>query len=118
MKKRSLEKTREYNQRWRLNNPEAKLYSVAKSRAKKQGVAFTLNKSDVVIPECCPVFGFPLTVAQGGRGFNDTSPTLDRFNNTKGYVPGNVRVISWRANRLKCDATLEELKALVAYMEI
>jgi hypothetical protein len=45
------------------------------------------------------------------------SPSLDRIDNTKGYVPGNVWVISWRANDLKRNATLEELKLLVAALE-
>ena len=44
------------------------------------------------------------------------SPSLDRIDNTKGYIKGNVKVISWRANAIKKDATLEELKALVNYL--
>lgn len=60
---------------------------------------------DVVIPELCPVFGTPMD-----------KPSLDRKDNSKGYTRDNVRVISDRANRLKNNGTLEELKAIVAYM--
>jgi hypothetical protein len=41
----------------------------------------------------------------------------DRKDNARGYVKDNVRVISWRANRLKSDATLEELRLLVRDLE-
>jgi hypothetical protein len=34
-----------------------------------------------------------------------------------GYVPGNIRVISMRANRIKTDATADELRAVLRYME-
>jgi hypothetical protein len=47
---------------------------------------------------------------------NDNAPTLDRINNSCGYVPGNVAVISWRANRIKCDATPEELRRIADYV--
>lgn len=111
------ERVREINSAWHHRNPESKLHRLAKSRAKKSGIPFEISKADFTIPDRCPALGIVLAKATDSRGFNATSPTLDRFDNTKGYVPGNVRVISWRANRLKCDATLEELKALVAYME-
>lgn len=48
---------------------------------------------------------------------HDGSPTIDRIINDLGYVKGNVIVISWRANRIKSDATLAELKAIVAFYE-
>ena len=42
---------------------------------------------------------------------------MDRFDNAKGYTPENVRVISNRANLLKKDATVEEIRMLLRYME-
>ena len=45
-----------------------------------------------------------------------TCPAL-RQCNSKGYVPGNIAVISMRANMIKNNATLAELKAIVAYIE-
>lgn len=51
-----------------------------------------------------------------GTGPAPDSPSLDRVIPELGYVPGNVIVISWRANNLKRDATIEELEAVIAYM--
>lgn len=50
-------------------------------------------------------------------GANDDSPSIDRFDNALGYVKGNIRVISTRANLLKRDATVDEVRRLLAYME-
>ena len=58
---------------------------------------------DIVIPEKCPVFLVPIEV-----------PSIDRIDPSKGYIPGNVRIISMRANMLKSDATLEEMDLIVA----
>ncbi len=44
------------------------------------------------------------------------SPSLDRLDNTLGYIPGNVQVISWKANQIKSNATLQELQAIVAWL--
>lgn len=75
------------------------------------------------MPTHCPVFGTPIGVAvkhfrEGGDrgGGQSDSASLDRIDNTKGYVPGNIAVISWRANGLKSDASLEELEKLVAWL--
>jgi hypothetical protein len=60
------------------------------------------------LPVTCPILGVKIDYA-AKRTLNAFSPTLDRIDNKKGYVPGNVRVISHRANRLKQDATPVEL---------
>src|SRR5436305_4033723 len=89
------------------------LWSTARHRAMLSGVEFTLRPTDVIVPQKCPVFGIPL-VSTGVRGsgprFN--SPTLDRIDSAKGYTPGNVWVISHRANSLKSNASLEESRKL------
>jgi len=99
---------------WRWANPKRNLLKGAKARAKRDGRVFDLGLADITIPEMCPVLGMPL-VFHKGRHQAD-SPTLDRINNDKGYVKGNVRVISFRANSLKKDAAVEELEAVVQYM--
>ena len=77
-----------------------------RSRAKKFGIECTITEADLVVPEICPVLGFVM-VRRGP--IRDMSPSVDRIDNTKGYVPGNVVVVSYRANRLKSNATVEEL---------
>lgn len=92
-----------------------KMWEQAKLRAKKKGLSFNICWSDIEIPERCPVLGKPLK-SSGKRGQNDWSPTLDRVIPALGYVRGNVRVISWRANRLKSNSTPKELQLIVDYM--
>lgn len=47
----------------------------------------------------------------------DSAPSIDRIIGEFGYVKGNVSVISHRANKLKSDATLEEMRLILAHME-
>ena len=96
-------------------NPETYLYLFAKGRAKRKGTPFTITKADIVIPEFCPALGIPLH--RGARGDCDNAPSVDRVDNALGYTPDNVRVISRRANTLKGDSTIEEMEAVVAYLQ-
>ena len=88
----------------------------AKKRAEKKKSPFTIREEDLKIPTHCPVFGFPLRRKEG-RGPGERSPSLDRVDRSKGYEPGNVEVISAKANRIKNDATLDELKLVAAWLE-
>jgi hypothetical protein len=92
-----------------------RLWRSAKARAKAKGIEFALDPRDIVIPEFCPVLALKLT-PEPGLKLCHTSPSLDRFDNDKGYIPGNVFVISWRANCLKRDATADEMAAVLRYM--
>ncbi|MGE3333610.1 MAG: hypothetical protein AB7I36_08200 [Rhodospirillaceae bacterium] len=74
-----------------------------------------MSRADIVIPKTCPVLGIDIRLSNGG--FNDNSPTLDRVDNALGYVPGNVVVVSWRANRIKCDAAIDELRKIVEFYD-
>lgn len=91
------------------------IVSAARRRCVKSGVLFELDYRDINIPEYCPVLGIPLFPSFGKRGPQDNSPTLDRIVCSKGYVPGNVEVISWKANRLKSDATPHDLRLVADY---
>ena len=98
-----------------LNHPERMILKHAQGRAKKQGIPFNIEESDIVIPDVCPVLGLPLTKSIGMPTCN--SPSLDKIIPDLGYVKGNIKVISYRANRLKNDASLAELRAIAAYVE-
>jgi hypothetical protein len=92
--------------------------SQVKARAKKIGVEFSLDAAQVETPKFCPVLGIELTYGLGtGIRKNPHAASLDRIVGSRGYSNGNVRVISLRANVIKSDATLEELRALVKYLE-
>jgi hypothetical protein len=103
-------------QQWRVNSPAEYLLSGAKQRARRGGLPFDIDATDIVVPEVCPLLGIRL-VALGGKR-TDATPSLDRIDPIKGYVKGNVWVISWRANRLKNDATFQELEAIVLGLRV
>lgn len=115
-----LQRQVEKNRNWRRKNPEKVLFQEARKRAKVKNLDFSIELSDIIIPEVCPVLKTKLILLgenpDGKGGPTPNSPTLDRVDSSKGYAKGNVRVISWRANKLKSDATLEELELLVAYL--
>jgi len=115
-KNREKERLRGREKGKRLNraDPRRRLVVAARSRAKLKGLAFDLQIDDIVIPVACPVLGLILTVSDATPSAN--SPTIDRIDNSLGYIRGNVRVISYRANTLKNDATLEEIEAIRKYM--
>jgi hypothetical protein len=104
-----IRKHPDYTKLYNRKNYESQVLHQARCRAKRDGLDFNITKEDIVVPEICPVLGVPIKINYGSGWHND-SPSLDRIDNTKGYVKGNVRIISNRANRLKCDATLEELE--------
>ena len=88
---------------------EKRIYTRIKSRAKLAGIPFDLEKSDIVVPEVCPVLGIYLVTISGLGANQYTSPSVARIDPEKGYTKGNIRVISQRANLLKSNATIEEL---------
>lgn len=87
----------------------------AKARARSSGVPFKITADDITIPQKCPVLGIPLIVGQSQA--TDHSPSLDRVVPLLGYVPGNILVLSNRANRIKNDATIPELRLVADFFE-
>jgi hypothetical protein len=96
----------------RESDPIGAMLARAQHRASKAGMPFTLQRSDFVLPTRCPVLGIPLQVTDSRKA---GSPSLDRVCPSLGYVAGNVRVISDRANRLKGDRGSAELAHLAAH---
>lgn len=98
--------------------PALRLYRFAKSRAAKYGEPFEITVEDIeaVWPEdnLCPVFGIPLR--QGTRVPTAASPTLDMIDPNGGYTPGNIGVLSSRANALKSNADAATLRRLLAWI--
>ena len=85
-----------------------KLQQVAQS-AKRRGKEFDLRVSDLQLPDNCPVLGIPLDYGTPAKEFS-AAPSIDRIDNAKGYVQGNVLVISTRANAMKSDASRDEIE--------
>lgn len=97
-----------------------KLLYNARQRANKDGKECTIKRDDIILSELCPILGIPLISREGkGRVLgkeNPNSPELDRIDNSKGYVAGNICVISSKANVQKKDGNLKEFMAILTYL--
>jgi hypothetical protein len=104
---------------YREKNPEKFLIHSARRRAKEKGLEFSITEKDIPIPKICPVLGIPIFKNKDGyqKGPCQNSPTLDRINPSVGYIPSNVRVISWKANKYKSDMAIETLEKILNYMK-
>ncbi len=94
---------------------EQNIFNRAKSRAAKRNIEFNLELSDIVVPDMCPVLNIPIT--KGKIGGSDNSPSIDRTDSNKGYVKGNITIMSNRANVLKNNATYKELVKVAEYVK-
>lgn len=109
---------RQYMQRrYHALDTPARLIRAARARARDKDIPFDLTIGYVrqLWPSDgrCPVLGFRMVLDKE----RDETPTLDRIDPARGYVKGNVRIISMRANRLKSDADAFELRRLLEYVE-
>ena len=65
----------------------------------------------------CPVLGVDMEISKLGSKNNDLTPSIDRIDPKKGYVKGNIIVVSMRANRIKTDATIDEIRKVADFYE-
>ena len=115
----------DYNERRRelhRMEPRIRLRGGAKRRAEKNGLEFDLStyKDLPKCPKKCPILKINLIVGtskDGKGGGTDNSPSLDRIDNNKGYIKGNVQIISRKANQMKNNANFEEIEMLYKYMK-
>lgn len=91
--------------------------SKAAARAEKTGVAFDLDVEYIlgILTEECPIFGTPF-VFVGNKHVCAESASLDRLVPAKGYVKGNVVVISHLANTIKQNVTAREVAKVAQWM--
>jgi len=115
-----LEYGRQYQAKRRLdfNYRLRMLLNASKQRAELKNREHTITLQDIKdkypIDGKCPIFGIVLEF--NSTGFRDNSPSIDRIDSTKGYTPDNIQIISWKANSIKRNASLEELTLLVNYL--
>lgn len=109
-----LPKMREYAKNRYKNDRRLSLFEGAKRRAKMYDLPFNITIDDIVIPEKCPILGIILTPGEPAN--TPSLPSLDRIIPENGYVPGNIIVMSLRANSLKKNATLDEVRSLFEWM--
>lgn len=90
-----------------------------KSECKQKNIEFNLTEEYLrnIWTGICPISRVQLSPNKGKGSHHITSSHLDRINPNKGYVKGNVCWISGRMNRIKYNATIEELENILTYMK-
>ena len=93
----------------RLANPEWNLVCRCRGRAKRKSITCTITEEDIKIPPSCPVCGRSISFRYPGSPLDrDDYPSVDRYDSSLGYVPGNVWIICVNCNRRKQDMTGED----------
>jgi len=100
-------------------NPYWTAFRYKRRNARRLGIEFSLIFDNFKFPKYCPVLGYELNYSYGNKKghSHDDSPSFDRFNSSKGYVDGNVQIISQKANRIKNNASIEQLEKILEYMK-
>jgi hypothetical protein len=88
------------------NNPISRMLMNAKSRSRQYKIPFNITIEDVPIPKICPILKVPLVLGKANN--YEFAPSIDRIDSKKGYIKGNVKVVSALANRMKSNATKEQ----------
>jgi hypothetical protein len=107
------EAIRKYQQTYPLRT----MLCTIKNRCKKNNVEFDLTEEFIysISPEYCPILDLKLTTEKG-KGLQPNALSIDRMDPIKGYTKDNVRILSHKANRMKQDATPEELMAFAKWI--
>ena len=98
-----------------LSRAMSRMFSRKKQNAKKSKWEWLITPPDLVYPLVCTMLGLELDWFAEYRAEN--SPSIDRIDSTKGYIPGNVLICSWRANRIKNDGTASELRKIADFLD-
>lgn len=93
---------------WRVKNRLKHMLSIIRCRSKRLGREFDITIDDLTIPDVCPYLGIKIDMSLG-NGRLPGGPSIDRIDNDKGYIKGNVQIISSKANTMKADASKEQL---------
>lgn len=89
-------------------------YRAKKYNSLREGTEFSIEFQDIIWNKYCPILGLEIDYYAEGR--QEDSPSFDRLDPNKGYIKGNVTIVSWRANRLKNDGTAEEHLSIYRFM--
>lgn len=96
------------NNIYRKNNYKDRMFCQSRATARRKGLEFNITREDIVLPKFCKYLGVELT-KEVGNGVVWTNYSVDRIDSSKGYIKGNIEVISRKANSMKNMATQDEL---------
>lgn len=88
-----------------------RLYLSSYVSARKRGLTHAIKNQDIPLPERCIYLDCKLNYTKRGGRARWNDPSIDRIDYTRGYVVGNIQVISYRANLMKQNATEDQLLA-------
>ena len=91
-----------------------------KFSAKRRGIPFNLKYTDFELPEYCPYLNIKLEFIKelGSDGNSLNHATIDRIDNSKGYIVGNIIVVSRLANQMKSCANFDQLQSFCCNMQL
>lgn len=115
----NADKIKAKNRRCYEKSPETWILSNIKRRCREEGLPCNITVEDIVPPEFCPVLGLRLERNHNGReaGPAPNSPSVDRIIPERGYVKGNVIVVSHMANAIKQNATPFDIRRVADFYE-
>lgn len=101
--------------KYKASHPARMLLDNCRHRAKIKNIPCNLTMEDIIVPEVCPVLGIKLEYSKGK--YKDNSPSVDRIIPMKGYIRGNVAIVSHKINRIKGHLSISEVESLLKYMK-
>lgn len=116
------EKANLHREKWRVNNRKKdwvhRTLWKAKARAKKKNLPFNLTTDYIlsIMSDNCPIFDEPF-ILHGTKTGADMTPNIDRIDPVKGYVEGNIAIISSKANRIKSAYQSKDLYKVAQWLE-
>lgn len=122
LRKQKKDKEYQWQQKWGAKSEtDSELYDAQREKFRRKkanaircGVEFSVSFGELDWPKYCPVLGLEIDYFSEKRG--ECSPSFDKVDPEKGYVSGNVKIISWRANRIKNDGSADEHLKIAAYI--
>ena len=99
---------------------EYRLFQTSQARAKKRNLDFNIELNDIFIPDYCPVLNIKIDkrlFKKSSRRALDNSASLDRIDSLKGYIKGNIAVMSYLANSIKNEGNAAEHDAIATFIE-
>ena len=89
------------------SNPRGKICMNAASNSKKNGCYFDIISEDIILVKRCPILDIELDY--NNNRIYDNSPSIDKKIPSLGYTKDNIQIISVLANKMKSNATPEQL---------
>jgi hypothetical protein len=100
-----------------IDKRKLNIWRNVRKKAKLRNIPFDITVDDIQWSTRCPILGIELDYWTRGVHTHNTV-SVDRIDSSKGYIPGNVAAISYRANNLKNNATRDELVSILKYMDL